>query len=121
MVHNSNISSNNTNNSTNNTLRIFNFWPNKSVNMGGIEDISSMETSAATEKHNNTPITVEAAVKAVKAGNAKDVDIAAQIIADYAEEMVDGWSEEEEKKLIRKVDWWLVPIVSDDGILYIYI
>ena len=54
-----------------------------------------------------------AAVKAVKAGNAKDVDVAAQIIAQYAEEEDRSWTEEEEKKLIRKVDWMLVPIVSD--------
>ncbi len=57
--------------------------------------------------------TTGAAVKAVKAGNAKDVDIAAQIIAQYAEEGDRNWSEEEEKKLIRKVDWMLVPIVSE--------
>ena len=55
-----------------------------------------------------------AAVKAVKAGNAKDVDVAAQIIAQYAEEGDRSWTEEEEKKLIRKVDWMLVPIVSDN-------
>ncbi len=54
-----------------------------------------------------------AAVKAVKAGNAKDVDVAAQIIAQYAEEGDRSWTEEEEKRLIRKVDWMLVPIVSD--------
>jgi hypothetical protein len=53
----------------------------------------------------------EAAVKAVKAGD-KDVDIAAQIIADYADEMRDGWSADEEKKLMRRVDWRLIPVVS---------
>ena len=57
--------------------------------------------------------TAGAAVKAVKAGNAKDVDIAAQIIAQYTEEGDRSWTEEEEKKLIRKVDWMLVPIVGD--------
>jgi ACS family allantoate permease-like MFS transporter len=57
-------------------------------------------------------VTAEAAVKAVKAGD-KDLDIAAQIIAEYGEEMGEQtWSAEEEKKLIRKVDWRLIPIVS---------
>ncbi|KAL4784161.1 putative allantoate permease [Aspergillus varians] len=55
-------------------------------------------------------LTAEAAIKAVKAGD-QDVDIAAQILADYADEMRDGWSEEEEKKLIRRVDWRLVPVL----------
>ncbi|KAL3479623.1 allantoate permease [Aspergillus californicus] len=57
-----------------------------------------------------TAFTAEAAVKAVKAGD-KDVDIAAQIIADYADEMRDGWSEEEERKLMRRVDWRLIPVL----------
>lgn len=52
------------------------------------------------------------AVKAVKAGNAKDVDIAAQILAEYATTMgPEGWTKEEEKKLMRKVDLRLIPIV----------
>lgn len=54
-----------------------------------------------------------AAVKAVKAGRAKDVDIAAQILAQYSDESGQGWTEEEEKKLIRKVDWMIVPIVRN--------
>jgi hypothetical protein len=53
-----------------------------------------------------------AAVKAVKAGKSKDVDIAAQIIAQYADSGDREWTAEEEKKLIRKVDWMIVPIVS---------
>ncbi|KAJ6069880.1 hypothetical protein N7499_011767 [Penicillium canescens] len=55
-------------------------------------------------------ITAEAAVKAIKAGRNKDVDIAAQIISDYANQM-DGesWSVEEERKLIRRIDWRLIP------------
>lgn len=58
----------------------------------------------------------EAAVKAVKAGRAKDVDIAAQIIAEHGQEMEgESWSVAEEKKLIRKVDWMLIPIVSAVG------
>lgn len=53
------------------------------------------------------------AVKAIKTGKASEVDIAAQILADYADTMgSEGWTEEEEKKLMRKVDWWLIPIVS---------
>ncbi|KAJ9143862.1 Allantoate transporter [Pleurostoma richardsiae] len=75
----------------------------------GTESISPAATVAAEEPKT---LTVEAAVKAVKAGNAKDLDIAAQIIADYADQMgTDGWSKEEEKKLMRKVDWWLIPIL----------
>lgn len=63
-------------------------------------------------------VTAEAAVKAVKAGD-KDVDIAAQIIAEYGEEMgQQTWSAEEEKKLIRKVDWRLIPIVSFRSLTY---
>lgn len=57
----------------------------------------------------DTPV----AVKAIKTGNANEVDIAAQILADYADTMgPEGWTKEEEKKLMRKVDWWLIPIVS---------
>lgn len=59
-------------------------------------------------------ITAEAAVKAIKAGRNKDVDIAAQIISDYANQM-DGesWSVEEERKLIRRIDWRLIPTVRN--------
>ncbi|KAH9902346.1 putative allantoate permease [Xylariomycetidae sp. FL2044] len=56
-------------------------------------------------------LTAEAAVKAVKAGRAKDVDIAAQIIAEFGEDGTITWTPEEEKKLIRKVDWRLIPIL----------
>ncbi|KAJ5272921.1 hypothetical protein N7478_008046 [Penicillium angulare] len=64
----------------------------------------------ASEETKNHAITAEAAVKAIKAGQKNDVDIAAQIIADYADQG-DGesWSLEEEKKLIRRVDWRLIP------------
>lgn len=57
-------------------------------------------------------LTAEAAVKAVKAGRAKDVDIAAQIIAECGEDGTITWTEEEERKLIRKVDWHIIPIVG---------
>lgn len=59
-----------------------------------------------------------AALKAVEAGNAKDVDIAAQILADYGADEDQSWTKEEEKKLIRKVDWLIVPIVSSCVFLF---
>ncbi|KAI4602258.1 hypothetical protein KJ359_009497 [Pestalotiopsis sp. 9143b] len=59
----------------------------------------------------NDSLTAEAAVKAVKAGRAKDVDIAAQIIAECGEDGTITWTEEEERKLIRKVDWHIIPIL----------
>ncbi|KAJ5517690.1 hypothetical protein N7453_000112 [Penicillium expansum] len=55
-------------------------------------------------------VTADAAVKAIKAGRNKDVDIAAQIVSDYADQMDgDTWSVEEERKLIRRIDWRLIP------------
>ncbi|KKY23939.1 putative allantoate [Phaeomoniella chlamydospora] len=57
-------------------------------------------------------ITAEEAVKAIKAGRAKDVDIAAQIIAENADAVGnEPWSVKEDKQLMRKVDWRLVPIL----------
>lgn len=57
-------------------------------------------------------VTADAAVKAIKAGRNKDVDIAAQIVSDYADQMDgDTWSVEEERKLIRRIDWRLIPTV----------
>ena len=67
--------------------------------------------SPAVER-GSVELSAEAAVKAVKAGHAKDVDIAAQIIAEHGHELGNGWTPEEEKRLMRKVDWRLVPIVS---------
>ncbi|KAK5702266.1 hypothetical protein LTR17_022447 [Elasticomyces elasticus] len=56
--------------------------------------------------------TAEQAVLAIKAGRAKDIDIAAQIIAENADSMGDEpWTAEEDKKLMRRVDWRLVPIL----------
>ena len=61
----------------------------------------------------DTTIAAEAAVKAVKSGRAKDVDIAAQIIAENAGEMHgEEWTVHDDKQLMRKIDWRLVPIVS---------
>lgn len=57
-------------------------------------------------------VVAEAAVKAVKAGHARDVDVAAQILADHGHEMLEhSWTSEEDKKLMRKVDWRLIPIL----------
>lgn len=55
--------------------------------------------------------TARAAVKAVEAGHAQDVDIAAQILAEYGADQDQSWTEEEEKRLVRKIDWLIVPIV----------
>ncbi|KAH8881764.1 putative allantoate permease [Thozetella sp. PMI_491] len=78
--------------------------------MGRAEEILPAATAAAPA--HGDAIATEQAVKAVKAGNANEVDIAAQIIANYVEDMGDGsWTPEEEKKLMRKVDWWLIPIL----------
>jgi hypothetical protein len=57
-------------------------------------------------------LSAEAAVKALRAGRGKDIDIAAQIIAEHGGDGSITWTPEEEKKLIRKCDWHLVPIVS---------
>lgn len=80
--------------------------------MGGKDDIEIANDSAPSEESQSPSSTPDAAVKAVKAGRAKDVDIAAQILAEYADE-ADGetWTKTEEKKLIRKVDWKLIPIL----------
>ena len=57
-------------------------------------------------------LAAKSAVKAVVNGDAKNVDVAAQILAEYGEEFDRTWTPEEEKRLIRKVDWMIVPIVS---------
>jgi hypothetical protein len=52
------------------------------------------------------------ALKAVKAGHANDVDIAAQILANNIHAAgIETWTAEEDRKLIRRVDWRLIPIV----------
>lgn len=76
------------------------------------EDIIIEPTAVESRKTDSLELTAELAVKAVKSGTAKDIDIAAQIIAEHGHEIgSNGWSSEEEKKLMRKVDWRLVPIV----------
>lgn len=71
----------------------------------------SRDQEVITDEPKGAILTAQSAVKAVKAGD-KDVDIAAQIIANYTEENGDrSWTPQEEKKLMRKVDWWLIPIV----------
>lgn len=72
----------------------------------------TVDQVSPSDEPKGTGITAEAAVKAIKAGRKKDVDIAAQIVSDYAGQM-DGetWSVEEEKRLIRRIDWRLIPTV----------
>lgn len=72
----------------------------------------TVDQVAPSDEHKGTGSTAEAAVKAIKAGRNKDVDIAAQIVSDYADQM-DGetWSAEEERRLIRRIDWKLIPTV----------
>jgi MFS transporter, ACS family, allantoate permease len=73
----------------------------------------SAESHGIAESESGPALTAEAAIKAVKAGNAKEIDIAAQIIAEYGDDGSYTWTAEEDKKLIRRVDWRLIPIVSD--------
>ena len=76
-------------------------------------EISVAQDRASSEEGANPVLTAETAVQAVKAGRAKDVDIAAHFIAEHGQELRGNeYTKEEEKKLIRKVDWRLVPIVS---------
>ncbi|CAG8980886.1 hypothetical protein HYALB_00013416 [Hymenoscyphus albidus] len=52
-----------------------------------------------------------AALKAVKAGHANDVDIAAQVLADNLNGNIsESWTLAEDKGLIRKIDWRLISI-----------
>lgn len=75
------------------------------------EKDTAQDVIAPAVERGSVELTAQEAVKAVKAGRLKDVDIAAQIIAEYGHEN-EGWTAEEEKKLMRKVDWRLIPIVS---------
>jgi hypothetical protein len=69
---------------------------------GGMAGITTAPTFEAVD-----------ALKAVKAGHADDVDIAAQILANNIDiPGTDSWTVAEDKRLIRKVDWRLIPIVS---------
>ena len=80
---------------------------------GKHEHITTEPTSIESRRAESLELTAELAVKAIKAGNAKDIDIAAQIVAEHGHEIgSNGWSLEEEKKLMRKVDWRLVLIAS---------
>jgi hypothetical protein len=52
------------------------------------------------------------ALKAVKAGKANEVDIAALILAENIDMAgSEEWTKDEDKRLIRKVDLRLIPIV----------
>jgi hypothetical protein len=77
----------------------------------GKEELSMPQTNDISEA-GHVGLTAEAAVRAVKGGRAKDVDIAANFIAGHGGDGTITWTVEEEKKLIRKVDWHLIPIVS---------
>lgn len=79
---------------------------------GRTTEVMGPDEVISSEEAKDYAITAEAAVKAIKAGRKKDVDIAAQIVSDYADQM-DGqsWSLEEERKLIRRIDWRLIPTV----------
>jgi MFS transporter, ACS family, allantoate permease len=77
------------------------------------DEIGVAQDAVSSNLDSPTELTAETAVKAVKAGRAKDVDIAARFIADHGHELHGNqYSEDEERKVIRKVDWRLVPIVS---------
>ena len=89
---------------------------------GKHEDITVEPVSVESRGTESLELTAELAVKAIKAGNAKGIDIAAQIIVEHGHEIGShGWSPEEEKKLMRKVDWRLVPIVSSTTFVFITI
>lgn len=80
------------------------------------DEITATQDTASSDRDiadDNERMTAEAAVKAVKAGRAKDVDIAARFIAQHGHELHgDDYTKAEEKQIIRRVDWRLVPIVS---------
>jgi MFS transporter, ACS family, allantoate permease len=77
------------------------------------DEINVAQDAASTEGDSAPGLTAESAVKAVKAGRAKDVDIAARFISQHGHELHgNNYTEEEEKRIIRSVDWRLVPIVS---------
>ncbi|RDW65332.1 putative allantoate permease-2 [Coleophoma crateriformis] len=53
------------------------------------------------------------AVKAIKAGRGKEVDIAAQILANNIDAVgtEESWTAQEDARLIRRIDWRIVPIL----------
>ena len=57
-------------------------------------------------------ITPTQALKALEGQRQEEVDIAAQVIKDNAAEAGDEpWTSAEDKKLMKKVDWRIVPVV----------
>ena len=87
--------------------------------MGNPQDNSPTEkdvSPGAFDEANGEMVAANTALKAVEAGRAEDVDIAAQILAQYGTEFDRTWTPEEEKRLIRKVDWMIVPIVSSTSL-----
>lgn len=62
----------------------------------------------------NPEYEVVEALKALKARRSNNVDIAAQILVNNFDAAAgETWSVEEDKKLMRKVDWRLIPIVRN--------
>lgn len=58
------------------------------------------------------------AIKAVQAGKVNEVDIAALILSENVDMISDTpWTPKEDKTLIRKVDWRLIPIVSHRNLM----
>lgn len=77
------------------------------------DEIDVAQDSVSTDQDTPKVLTAETAVKAVKAGRAHDVDIAAKFIAQHGHELQgNDYTKEEEKAVVRKIDWRLVPIVS---------
>lgn len=77
------------------------------------DEIDVAQRRVSTDQISPTELTAESAVQAVKAGRAQDVDIAAKFIAEHGHELNgNDYTKEEEKRMLRKVDWRLVPIVS---------
>ncbi|KPI43434.1 putative transporter [Cyphellophora attinorum] len=76
------------------------------------DEIDINQQAVSTDQISPVDLTAENAVQAVKAGRAQDVDIAAKFIAEHGHELHgNDYTKEEEKRMIKKVDWRLVPIL----------
>lgn len=70
----------------------------------------NIEVGAIASQYIDHP--ADEALRAVKQGRASQVDIAALILAENIDAGTQAeWTPEEDKKLIQKVDWRLIPIV----------
>lgn len=77
------------------------------------DEINVAQDRVSTDRDSPSEFTSEAAATAIKAGQGKSVDVAARFIAEHGHELRENdYSKDEEKRIIRKVDWRLVPIVS---------